>query len=143
MTRILNIDETNLSITMKVADLKALFYEWEDERAKKLAEAKKEMEKQEWYNSRDTAKMFNKSISTINRWKRSGYLTARTVGGMDYYSKKEIVADDIFKTALSFESDGADFLHLVDLDGACRAVAKAARSFASQQTYKQTGATVA
>ena len=85
-----NINENNLSITMKVADLKALFYEWEEERAKKLAEAQKEMEKQEWYNSRDTAKMFNKSISTINRWKHSGYLTARTIGGMDYYSKKEI-----------------------------------------------------
>ena len=85
-----NINENNLSITMKVADLKALFYEWEEERAMKLAEAQKEMEKQEWYNSRDTAKMFNKSISTINRWKHSGYLTARTIGGMDYYSKKEI-----------------------------------------------------
>ena len=85
-----NINENNLSITMKVADLKALFYEWEEERAMKLAEAQKEMEKQEWYNSRDTAKMLNKSISTINRWKHSGYLTARTVGGMDYYSKKEI-----------------------------------------------------
>ena len=85
-----NINENNLSITMKVADLKALFYEWEEERAKKLAEAKKEMEEQEWYNSRETAKIFNKSISTINRWKHSGYLTARTVGGMDYYSKKEI-----------------------------------------------------
>ena len=85
-----NINENNLSITMKVADLKALFYEWEEERAKKLAEAEKANEKQEWYNSRDTAKMFNKSISTINRWKHSGYLTARTVGGMDYYSKKEI-----------------------------------------------------
>lgn len=34
------------------------------------------------------------------------------------YSKKEIVADDIFETALSFERDGAEFLHLVDLDGA-------------------------
>ena len=90
MTRTFNIEESNLSITMKVADLKALFYEWEDERAKKLAEAEKEMEKQEWYNSRDTAKMFNKSISTINRWKHSGYLTASTIGGMDYYSKKEI-----------------------------------------------------
>ena len=89
MTRI-NIDENNLSITMKVADLKALFYEWEEERAMKLAEAQKEMEKQEWYNSRDTAKMFNKSISPINRWKHSGYLTARTIGGMDYNSKKEI-----------------------------------------------------
>ena len=90
MTRAFNLDESNLSITMKVADLKALFYEWEEERAMKLAEAQKEMEKQEWYNSRDTAKMLNKSISTINRWKHSGYLTARTIGGMDYYSKKEI-----------------------------------------------------
>ena len=90
MVKAFNFDENNLSITMKMADLKALFYEWEDERAKKLAEAAKEMEKQEWYNSRDTAKMFNKSISTINRWKHSGYLTARTIGGMDYYSKKEI-----------------------------------------------------
>ena len=90
MTKAFNLDESNLSITMKVADLKALFYEWEEERAMKLAEAQKEMEKQEWYNSRDTAKMFNKSISTINRWKHSGYLTARTIGGMDYYSKKEI-----------------------------------------------------
>ena len=59
MTRAFNLDESNLSITMKVADLKALFYEWEEERAMKLAEAQKEMEKQEWYNSRDTAKMFN------------------------------------------------------------------------------------
>ena len=90
MIKAFNFDENNLSITMKVADLKALFYEWEEERAMKLAEAQREMEKQEWYNSRDTAKMFNKSISTINRWKHAGYLTARTVGGMDYYSKKEI-----------------------------------------------------
>ena len=90
MVRTLNLDESNLSITMKVADLKALFYEWEEERAMKLAEAQKEMEKQEWYNSKETAKIFNKSPSTINRWKHNGYLTARTIGGMDYYSKKEI-----------------------------------------------------
>ena len=86
----LNFDESNLSITMKMADLKALFYYWQDEWAKKLAEADKVKEKQEWYNSREVAKIFKKSVSTINRWKHSGYLTAKTVGGMDYYSKKEI-----------------------------------------------------
>ena len=79
----LNFDESNLSITMKMADLKALFYYWQDEWAKKLAEANKVKEKQEWYNSREVAKIFKKSISTINRWKHSGYLTARTIGGMD------------------------------------------------------------
>ena len=90
MIKTFNIDDSNLSITMKMADLKALFYYWQDEWAKKLAEADKVKEKQEWYNSREVAKIFNKSISTINRWKHSGYLTARTIGGMDYYSKKEI-----------------------------------------------------
>lgn len=90
MTKSFNIDEGNLSITMKMADLKALFYYWQDEWAKKLAEASKVKENQEWYNSREVAKIFKKSVSTINRWKHSGFLTARTIGGMDYYSKKEI-----------------------------------------------------
>lgn len=34
------------------------------------------------------------------------------------YEKKEIVAEDIFETAKSFENMGAEYLHLVDLDGA-------------------------
>ena len=90
MIRQLNFDESNLSITMKMADLKALFNYWEDERAKKLAEADKVREKQEWYSTREAAKIFNKSVSTINRWKNSGYLLAKTIGGRDYYAKKEI-----------------------------------------------------
>ncbi|WP_315067600.1 1-(5-phosphoribosyl)-5-[(5-phosphoribosylamino)methylideneamino]imidazole-4-carboxamide isomerase [uncultured Clostridium sp.] len=34
------------------------------------------------------------------------------------YDKKEIVADDIFETARSFADMGAEYIHLVDLDGA-------------------------
>ena len=34
------------------------------------------------------------------------------------YNKKEIVAEDIFQTAKSFEQAGAEYIHLVDLDGA-------------------------
>ena len=90
MIKTINVDESNLSITVKMEDLKALFFKWEDEWAKKVAEANKLKEKQEWYNSRETANIFRKSISTINRWKHSGLLTAKTIGGMDYYSKKEI-----------------------------------------------------
>ena len=86
----INFNESNLSITVKVADLKALFFYWEDEWAKKLAEANKLKEKQEWYNSKETAKIFKKSVSTINRWKHSGYLTAKSIGGRDYYAKKDI-----------------------------------------------------
>ena len=34
------------------------------------------------------------------------------------YEKKEIVADDIFETAKSFQDSGAEYIHLVDLDAA-------------------------
>lgn len=90
MKKEFNFDENNLSITIKVADLRTVINEINEEWAKRVAEAKKEVEKQEWYSTKETAKIFNKSISTINRWKLSGYLPAKTIGGRDYYSKKEI-----------------------------------------------------
>lgn len=34
------------------------------------------------------------------------------------YNKKEIVAEDVLETALTFQKQGAEFIHLVDLDGA-------------------------
>ncbi|EKQ53305.1 MULTISPECIES: 1-(5-phosphoribosyl)-5-[(5-phosphoribosylamino)methylideneamino]imidazole-4-carboxamide isomerase [unclassified Clostridium] len=34
------------------------------------------------------------------------------------YNKKEVVAEDVFETAKSFEDMGAEYVHLVDLDGA-------------------------
>ena len=85
-----NKDGNNLFIMATIADLRTVMNEINEEWAKRLAEVEKEAEKKEWISSRETAKIFHKSISTINRWKHSGYLTARTVGGMDYYSKKEI-----------------------------------------------------
>ena len=41
MRNYFNIDESNLSITVKMEDLKALFCYWQEEWAKKLAEANK------------------------------------------------------------------------------------------------------
>lgn len=34
------------------------------------------------------------------------------------YNQKEIVAEDVLETALTFQKQGAEFIHLVDLDGA-------------------------
>lgn len=34
------------------------------------------------------------------------------------YNKKEIVAEDVLETALTFQKQGAEFIHLVDLEGA-------------------------
>lgn len=36
------------------------------------------------------------------------------------FSKKEVVSQDIIKTAKDFQKDGAEFLHMVDLDGALK-----------------------
>ena len=90
MINSLNIDTNNLFVMTTIADLRTVINEINEEWAKKLAEVEKEAAKKEWISSRETAEIFHKSISTINRWKHSGYLTARTIGGMDYYSKKEI-----------------------------------------------------
>lgn len=72
--------------------------------------------------------------------------TIKTNGAIDWMNTTLPLLNDVFYTCSSVinannEENMTDFL--VDLDGACRAVAKAARSFTSQQTYKQTGATVA
>ena len=72
--------------------------------------------------------------------------TIKTNGATDWMNTILPLLKDVFYTSNSVinannEENMTDFL--VDLDGACRAVAKAARSFASQQNYKQTGATVA
>ena len=72
--------------------------------------------------------------------------TIKTNGAIDWMNITLPLLNDVFYTCSSVinannEENMTDFL--VDLDGACRAVAKAARRFASQQTYKQTGATVA
>ena len=45
---------------------------------------------QKWLSSTEVAKVFGRSTSTINRWKKSGYLTARTLGGKDYFSTEEV-----------------------------------------------------
>lgn len=34
------------------------------------------------------------------------------------YNRKEIVAEDVLETALAFQKQGAEYIHLVDLDGA-------------------------
>ncbi|MBP1743897.1 MAG: phosphoribosylformimino-5-aminoimidazole carboxamide ribotide isomerase [Firmicutes bacterium] len=36
------------------------------------------------------------------------------------FSKKEVVSTDIIQTAKGFQDDGAEFLHMVDLDGALK-----------------------
>lgn len=48
------------------------------------------VKEQKWVSATEAAKIFGCSSSTINRWKHSGYLTARTLGGKDFFSMEEI-----------------------------------------------------
>jgi excisionase family DNA binding protein len=40
--------------------------------------------------AKEAAKYVGRNVSTISRWKRSGYLHARSVGGRDYFYMDEI-----------------------------------------------------
>jgi len=57
---------------------------------KEVNNEKKRMENQKWFDTSHTAQMFGVHVSTINRWKHSGLLSPRTIGGRDYFSIEEI-----------------------------------------------------
>jgi hypothetical protein len=87
---------------------------------------------------RRIANQLNKVIEIAN--------TINTNGSVDWMNTTLPLLNDVFYTCSSVinannEENMTDFL--VDLDGACRAVAKAVRGFATQQTYKQAGAATA
>jgi hypothetical protein len=87
---------------------------------------------------RRIANQLNKVIEIAN--------TINTNGSVDWMNTTLPLLNDVFYTCSSVinannEENMTDFL--VDLDGACRAVTKAVRGFATQQTYKQAGAATA
>lgn len=87
---------------------------------------------------RRIANQLNKVIEIAN--------TINTNGSIDWMNTTLPLLNDVFYTCSSVinannEENMTDFL--VDLDGACRAVAKAVRGFATQQTYKQAGTVTA
>jgi len=84
------LDEKNVSVTMNYDDLQRLMKECVTTTIKEYDTEKKKVENQKWFSTTDTAQMFGVHISTINRWKHSGYLTAKTIGGRDFFSIQEI-----------------------------------------------------
>ena len=75
---------------MNYDDLQRLMKECVTTTIKEYDTEKKKVENQKWFSTTDTAQMFGVHISTINRWKHSGYLTAKTIGGRDFFSIQEI-----------------------------------------------------
>jgi hypothetical protein len=86
----ITFDEQNVSVTMNYQDLQRMLKETVVTTMKEVNNEKKKMEQQKWFSTSQTAQMFGVNVSTINRWKHSGYLTPRTVGGRDFFSIEEI-----------------------------------------------------
>ena len=86
----LNLDESNVNLTMTYGELFAAFNDCLDVAMKRFREEEKAKENKIWYSTAQAAKKCSVGTSTINRWKHSGYLPAKTIGGRDYYSEDDI-----------------------------------------------------
>lgn len=86
----ITFDDKNISVTMNYQDLQRMLKETVVTTMREVNNEKKKMEQQKWFSTSSTAQMFGVHVSTINRWKHSGYLTPRTVGGRDFFSIEEI-----------------------------------------------------
>lgn len=85
-----NFNNRNVSVSMTYDDLQRMMKECITTTMKEMQNEQKKMENQKWFDTTHTAQKFGVHVSTINRWKHSGYLTARTIGGRDFFSIDEI-----------------------------------------------------
>lgn len=90
MSRTFNFNDRNVSVTMSYDDLQRMMKECVTTTMKELETERKMVENRKWFDTTHTAQMFGVHVSTINRWKHSGYLTPRTIGGRDFFSIDEI-----------------------------------------------------
>ena len=86
----INLDHSNVSITVKYDDLVAAVNDCFNAAMKMFREEEKAKENKIWYSTAEAAKKCSVGTSTINRWKHQGYLPANTIGGRDYYSVEDI-----------------------------------------------------
>ena len=90
MIRTVKIEDSNVNITMPYGELVALMNDCVRTTIKMVREEESAKENKIWYSTAQAAKKCSVGTSTINRWKHSGYLPAKTIGGRDYYSEEDI-----------------------------------------------------
>ena len=90
MIRTVKIEDSNVNITLPYGELVALMNDCVKTTMKLVGEEEKAKENKIWYSTAEAAKKCSVGTSTINRWKHSGYLPAKTIGGRDYYSVEDI-----------------------------------------------------
>ena len=86
----IKFNEQNVSVFMSYTDLQKVMKDCFQIAMKEMKEEEKKIQAQKWLSSKQTAELFGVHVCTINRWKNTGYLTARTIGGRDFFSIDEI-----------------------------------------------------
>ena len=86
----INFTDRNVTVSMTYQELQALMRECVEYTIKNYSKEFERLEERKMVNAREAAKPLGRNVSTIHRWKDSGYLHAKSVGGRDYFYMEEI-----------------------------------------------------
>lgn len=90
MIKNINFNDRNVSVSLTFQELQSLVRECVDYTIKNYSKEFDKLEGRKMVNAREAAKLFGRNVSTIHRWKASGYLHSKSVGGRDYFYMDEI-----------------------------------------------------
>lgn len=77
---------------MTYKDLEMIMNECVESTFKKCLTERDKLPKKKWVTSKTVSQMMGCHVSTVNRWKKSGYLKYKTMGGRDYYLMDDIMS---------------------------------------------------
>ena len=86
----INFTDRNVTVSMTYQELQALMRECVEYTIKNYSKEFERLEERKMVNAREAANLLGRNVSTIHRWKDSGYLHAKSVGGRDYFYMEEI-----------------------------------------------------
>ncbi len=82
--------QLNTLILVSKKDLKDFAVSIIDEVKSNLQNEIKEIDQEEFLNTRQTLKLLNISQSSLNRWVKAGYIKPYVIGGRNKFSRNEI-----------------------------------------------------
>ena len=90
MVNSINFSDRNVTVSMTYQELQDLMRECVEYTIKNYSEGFDKLDQRKMVTAAEAAKYIGRSVATISRWKNSGYLHARSVGGRDYFYMDEI-----------------------------------------------------
>lgn len=85
-----NFNDRNVTVSLTYQELQDLMRECVDYTMKTYSKQFDKIEEKKMVNAKEAAMLLGRNVSTIHRWKNSGYLHHRSVGGRDYFYMDEI-----------------------------------------------------